>query len=124
MPPKRKPNIVFIGIDSLRADRLSCYGYHRLTTPHIDQFALGGTLFERTYSPFIPTTSGYGSMLTGMDVISTQMVALRHQGPLRAEVQTPRREVSISTSITPLGAAGMKAAAPKRRISMRLPSPS
>jgi arylsulfatase A-like enzyme len=88
MPPKRKPNILFIGIDSLRADRLSCYGYHRLTTPHIDLFAQGGTLFERTYSPFIPTTSGYGSMLTGMDVISTQMVALRHQGPLRPEVQT------------------------------------
>jgi arylsulfatase A-like enzyme len=91
MPSKRKPdqpNLLFIGIDSLRADRLSCYGYHRLTTPHIDHFAQGGTLFERTYSPFIPTTSGYGSMLTGMDVISTQMVALRHQGPLRPEVQT------------------------------------
>jgi arylsulfatase A-like enzyme len=88
MPPKRKPNLLFIGIDSLRADRLSCYGYQRITTPHIDQFARGGTLFERTYSPFIPTTSGYGSMLTGMDVFSTQMVALRHQGPLRAEVQT------------------------------------
>jgi arylsulfatase A-like enzyme len=28
MPPKRKPNILFIGIDSLRADRLSCYGHH------------------------------------------------------------------------------------------------
>jgi len=88
MPPKRKPNILFIGIDSLRADRLSCYGYHRLTTPHIDLFAQGGTLFERTYSPFIPTTSGYGSMLTGMDVINTQMVALRHKGPLRPEVMT------------------------------------
>jgi len=88
MPPKRKPNILFIGIDSLRADHLSCYGYKRLTSPHIDLFAQDGTLFERTYSPFIPTTSGYGSMLTGMDVFSTQMVALRHQGPLRAEVQT------------------------------------
>jgi arylsulfatase A-like enzyme len=88
MPLKRKPNILFIGIDSLRADRLSCYGYNRFTTPHIDRLAQGGTLFERTYSPFIPTTSGYGSMLTGMDVFSTQMVALRHQGPLRPEIQT------------------------------------
>ncbi len=88
MPTKRKPNFLFIGIDSLRADRLSCYGYLRLTSPHIDHFAQGGTLFERTYSPFIPTTSGYGSMLTGMDVFSTQMVALRHQGPLRPEVKT------------------------------------
>lgn len=88
MPRNRKPNIVFFGIDSLRADRMSCYGYHRLTTPYIDRFAQGGTLFEKTYSPYIPTTSGYGSMLTGMDVITTQMVALRHQGPLRPEVKT------------------------------------
>jgi arylsulfatase A-like enzyme len=88
MAEKRKPNIVFFGIDSLRADRLSCYGYDRLTSPHIDRFAQGGTLFERTYSPFIPTTSGYGSMLTGMDVITTQMVALRHKGPLRPDVKT------------------------------------
>ncbi|MEJ5310110.1 MAG: sulfatase [Anaerolineae bacterium] len=88
MPRRRKPNILLIGIDSLRADHMSCYGYSRLTTPHIDRFAQGGTLFERTYSAYIPTTSGYGSMLTGMDVFNTQMVALRHKGPLRPEVAT------------------------------------
>jgi len=88
MPRRRKPNILLIGIDSLRADHMSCYGYPKLTTPHMDRFAQGGTLFERTYSAYIPTTSGYGSMLTGMDVISTQMVALRHKGPLRPEVAT------------------------------------
>lgn len=84
----RKPNIVLFGIDSLRADHMSCYGYPRLTTPHIDRFAAGGTLFERTYSPHIPTTSAYGSMLTGRDCFGTQIVALRHRGPLRAEVKT------------------------------------
>lgn len=88
MPPRRPPNIILIGIDSLRADHMSCYGYPRQTTPHIDRFARQGTLFERTYSAYIPTTSGYGSMLTGMDVFSTQMVALRHKGPLRPEVKT------------------------------------
>jgi arylsulfatase A-like enzyme len=67
---------------------MSCYGYPRLTTPHIDRFAQGGTLFENTFSAYIPTTSGYGSMLTGMDVISTQVVALRHKGPLRPEIVT------------------------------------
>lgn len=88
MPRRRKPNILIVGIDSLRADHMSCYGYPRLTTPHIDRFAAQGTLFERTFCPHIPTTSGYGSMLTGMDVFSTQMVALRHQGPLRPEIRT------------------------------------
>jgi arylsulfatase A-like enzyme len=89
MPARKKqPNIIFFGIDSLRADHMSCYGYPRLTTPHLDRFATQGTLFEKTYSAYIPTTSGYSSMLTGMDVFSTQVVALRHRGPLRPEVKT------------------------------------
>ncbi|MFM7322913.1 MAG: sulfatase [Armatimonadota bacterium] len=85
---QRKPNIVLIAIDSLRADHMSCYGYPRLTTPVLDRFAAQGTLFERNYSPHIPTTSAYSSMLTGQDVFTTQVVALRHQGPLRADVPT------------------------------------
>lgn len=84
----RKPNIVLFGIDSLRADHMSLHGYHRLTTPHIEKFAQDGTVFERNYSPHIPTTSAYSSMLTGMDAFSTQVVALRHKGGLRPEIAT------------------------------------
>src|SRR5450759_358204 len=86
--PLRPPNIVLIGIDSLRADHMGCYGYPRQTTPHLDRFAAQGALFERTYSAYIPTTSSYASMLSGMDVITTQVVALRHLGPMRPEVST------------------------------------
>ncbi|HSV72696.1 MAG TPA: sulfatase [Chthonomonadales bacterium] len=85
---RRRPNILFLGIDSIRADHMSLYGYERLTTPHIDRLAETATVFEHTYSPHIPTTSAYASMLTGMDVFSTQAVALRHRGPLRPEVRT------------------------------------
>ena len=88
MPNRRKPNILLIGVDSLRADHMSCYHYFRQTTPHLDRFSQQGTLFENTFSAFIPTTSAYASMLTGMDVFSTQVVALRHQGPMRPEVKT------------------------------------
>ena len=92
MPAKRargrKPNILFLGIDSIRADHMSLYGYKHLTTPHIDRLSETATVFEQTYSPYIPTTSAYASMLTGMDVFSTQVVALRHRGPLRPEVRT------------------------------------
>ncbi len=84
----KHPNILLIAIDSLRADHMSCYGYHRLTTPHIDRFAQQCTLFERTYSAHIPTTSAYASMLTGRDCFGTQVVALRHEGQLRPEVRT------------------------------------
>jgi arylsulfatase A-like enzyme len=84
----KKPNIVLMGIDSLRADHMSSYGYARMTSPHLDQFAREGTLFERTYSAHVPTTSAYASMLTGMDCFGTQVVALRHKGQLRPEVKT------------------------------------
>ena len=84
----QQPNILLIAIDSIRADHMSCYGYDRLTTPHIDRFAQSGTLFENTFSPHIPTTPAYASLLTGLDCFGTQVVALRHKGPLRAEAPT------------------------------------
>ncbi len=86
--PTKKTNLIVFGIDSLRADRMSCYGYERQTTPHIDQFAKSGTLFEQNYSPHIPTTSAYASMLTGLDCFSTSVVALRHKGGLPKSVRT------------------------------------
>ena len=70
----RKPNLLLIGVDSLYARHMSCYGYKRLTTPHIDQFAQSGTLFENTFCPHVPTTPGYGSMLTGLDCFGTNTV--------------------------------------------------
>jgi arylsulfatase A-like enzyme len=86
--PKKRDNLILLGVDSLWADHMSAYGYHRLTTPHIDRFAADGVLFERNYSPHIPTTSAYATMLTGMDCFSHQVVALRHQGGLTERVKT------------------------------------
>ncbi len=84
----KHPNILLIAVDSLLSTHMSCYGYGRRTTPHIDRFAAGGALFERTFSPFVPTTSGYASMLTGTDLFTNQVVALRHRGPLTPKVRT------------------------------------
>ena len=80
--PAKKTNVILFGIDSLRADHMSCYGYHRQTTPHIDRFAADAVLFEKNYSAHIPTTSAYASMLTGLDCFGTSVVALRHRGGL------------------------------------------
>jgi arylsulfatase A-like enzyme len=67
---------------------MSLYGYHRLTTPHMDKFAQGGVVFKNTFSPSIPTTPGYASMLTGMDCFGTDVVALRHEGEMRRDLPT------------------------------------
>ncbi len=85
---KKKPNLILIGIDSLRRDHMSLYGYPRLTTPHIDKYATKGAVFENLFSPSIPTTPGYSSMFTGMDCFGTDVVALRHEGGLGKHLKT------------------------------------
>jgi arylsulfatase A-like enzyme len=61
-------NIILISLDTTRADRLSCYGYSRVTSPHIDAVAAAGALFTDFYSPHIPTFPGHTTMMTGRDV--------------------------------------------------------
>ena len=63
---KGKPNILWIVMDTVRADHLSCYGYYRNTTPNIDKIASEGTLYENAISTAPWTTPSHASMLTGM----------------------------------------------------------
>jgi len=46
----KRPNIVFILIDTLRADRMGLYGYDRNTSPALDAIAAEGVTFDRTIS--------------------------------------------------------------------------
>ncbi len=63
--PAMPPNILMIGSDTLRADRLSVLGYHRVLTPHIDALAAKGTLFANCYVPCARTAPSLVSLLTG-----------------------------------------------------------
>ncbi|HEX2164993.1 MAG TPA: sulfatase [Thermoanaerobaculia bacterium] len=71
--PKRRaaahrspPNVVLITVDTLRADRLSGYGYRRQTSPAIDRLLAGGVTFTqaRTVEPL--TNPACSSMLTSL----------------------------------------------------------
>ena len=57
--------IILISIDTLRADRLPAYGYAAIKTPHIDELAAEGVLFERAWSHVPLTLPAHMSMLTG-----------------------------------------------------------
>ena len=83
-----KPNILLIAVDSLRRNHMSLYGYEHQTTPHIDKFAQGGTVFENTISAHVPTSPAYASMLTGRDCFGTTVVGLRHKGGMPQDVPT------------------------------------
>jgi arylsulfatase A-like enzyme len=59
-----KPNLLLITIDTLRADRLSCYGYERISTPGMDKLATEGVLFENAQVQSPWTLSSLASILT------------------------------------------------------------
>ena len=60
------PNILLIVLDSARADRFSCYGYEKPTTPNIDLIAEQGTLFEQCWSESNWTLPVSYTLLTGL----------------------------------------------------------
>ncbi|TCP63742.1 sulfatase [Baia soyae] len=57
--------IILIAIDTLRADRLGCYGYHNDISPNIDGLAKDGVLFENMIAENNVTQSSFTTMLTG-----------------------------------------------------------
>ncbi len=62
----QKPNVVLIVLDTLRGDRLSCMGYDRPTTPHIDAIAAQGTLYTHAFSTCFWTLPAHASLFTGL----------------------------------------------------------
>ena len=63
---RARPNVLLIIMDTTRADRLSNYGYGRLTTPNLIKIAEEGILFEqaRTVAPW--TLPSHASIFTGL----------------------------------------------------------
>jgi arylsulfatase A-like enzyme/Tfp pilus assembly protein PilF len=62
---KEVPNVLFVTIDTLRADHVGCYGYKQVKTPYIDSLAADGSRFERAYAVVPVTLPSHSSMMTG-----------------------------------------------------------
>ncbi len=66
---RRRPgdfNVILIVYDTLRADHLGCYGYHRDTSPNIDEFAKNGVLFKQAITPAPRTRPAHYSLFTSL----------------------------------------------------------
>jgi arylsulfatase A-like enzyme len=59
-----RPNVILLTIDTLRADVLGCYGYERLTTPHLDRLAKHGIRFTQTITGGSWTQAAFPALLT------------------------------------------------------------
>jgi len=66
-PPR--PNVLIVSIDTLRADHLGCYGYApyaQPVSPHLDELAKSGLVFERCTTARGQTAPSLGSLMTGL----------------------------------------------------------
>jgi len=62
--PPRPRNVIFILVDTLRADHLGIYGYTRRTSPHVDALAGESVLFRNARSQASCTFPSANSILT------------------------------------------------------------
>ncbi len=61
------PSVVLISVDTLRADRLGCYGYTRDTSPALDSLAARSFVFDRAYTHSPNTIVAHASLLTALN---------------------------------------------------------
>ncbi|MBU0753619.1 MAG: sulfatase, partial [Planctomycetes bacterium] len=76
----RKPSFLFILIDTLRSDHLSCFGYPRATSPHLDRLAAEGVRFDCARSQASWTLPSMISLMSGR-YIFTDIPALPRETP-------------------------------------------
>ena len=73
------PNLVLISIDSLRADRLGCYGAERDTSPSMDRLAAHGVRFETAVAPTSWTLPSHVTLLTGLSIPAHRVTGPRRR---------------------------------------------
>ena len=81
--PQNRPNILILAADSLRADRLSCNGYERNTSPTIDDLAERSSNFQKCFTPVGSTLESMISMMTSQ---YPHTHGVQHMYPNRAQV--------------------------------------
>ena len=65
LQPNRRPHVLLISLDTLRADHLGAWGYDRPTSPFLDELTRNGVRFQRVYSQSPKTAPSHMSLFTG-----------------------------------------------------------
>lgn len=75
--------VIFISLDTARADHFGCYGHQFDTTPNVDKIAREGVLFERCYASDVPTPPEYTAIFSGRFGIHTGIFGFEGPGAYR-----------------------------------------
>jgi arylsulfatase A-like enzyme len=88
LPPAGSPNVILIVLDTVRADRMSVYGYPRATTPALERLARRAVRFTRARATAPWTLASHASLFSGRlphELGVEWATALRHNFPTLAE---------------------------------------
>ncbi|MBN1346283.1 MAG: sulfatase [Phycisphaerae bacterium] len=66
--------VLYVDVDTLRPDHLSCYGYHRRTSPNFDSVAAEGVRFTNFYATDTPCLPSRTALFRGRAGIHTGVV--------------------------------------------------
>ena len=116
LPPAaaQAPNILLLVLDTVRAKRLSLYGYSRPTSPALERWARTSTVFEQPITTSSWTLPSHAGMFTGRyphelnagfrtalnDRWPTLAEVLARQGYLTAGFSANKEYVSYQTGVT------------------------
>jgi len=99
-PPSRARRFVLVAVDTLRADRMSLYGYDRPTTPAIERHARTGLVFDACYSQGTNTAVAFSAMQTSAsrgDLFEPDrerlFVRLKRAGYATAQINAVREDI-------------------------------
>lgn len=59
-------NVILISLDTLGAQHMGCYGYHRDTSPNLDKFAKNAVVFDRAFAQSPNTIVSHATMFTAL----------------------------------------------------------
>lgn len=79
-------NVIFILVDTLRADHLSAYGYERETSPTLDYFTRHGVRFDHHLAQSSWTKASMASLWTSLNPTSTGITRYEHGLPGEAQM--------------------------------------
>jgi arylsulfatase len=85
----QRPNIVFFLTDQMRGDCLSILGHPIVQTPHLDDMARNGVLFDSAYSSCPSCIASRASMFTGLSPSSHGRLGYQDQVSWRYEGMLP-----------------------------------
>ena len=102
-------NVLLITIDCLRVDHLSCYGYEKPTSPHIDALAEKSLIFHNAFSTGPCTRQSFPGLLTstyplmhgGYELLADERISIAeimkkhryHTGGFSSNIQLPNSNI-------------------------------